>query len=95
MRHIATNPVKVSENLTKIIDTLEEMATRGVITEEQKNKHIQRIYREMQAPEEFKAWLKSKFGFIRNRLDRAKAKAMAKKEALDRERAKNKEDPSP
>ncbi len=74
MANIIKNPSKTAENLTKIIDLLEEIQSKGLITEKQKNKYVQRIYREMNTPEEFREWLKNKFGFLKSRLDKAREK---------------------
>lgn len=80
MKTIMIKPKEKEKNLKRIIDLLEEMNDKKIITHEQKNHYIKRLHNEMEAPEEFKKWLKNKYGFLKTRIDKIAEKIRRKQE---------------
>lgn len=71
IKKVIKNPLKSTENLKEIINLLEEMKDKKVITEEKYKKNMDKIHNNLNAPEEFKEWLRKKESFLKNKFQRA------------------------
>lgn len=64
------NPTRVNQNLRDLENLLEEMVQLKLITKEEKEKQLKKLYKEMNSPQQFKEWLAKKKDKIKNKLKR-------------------------
>ncbi len=73
-KKIAKTPFKTTENFKKITELLGEMEKHKVITQAQHEKHINRIYNNLNSPQEFKEWINKKQNWLINKIRRKQKK---------------------